>query len=73
LSERSEPERYTGAEIAGAVLFTLLFPLIGLIAALILLNRESNPTKRSSLRSWAWVSGGLMVLDILVLVVLAGV
>ena len=68
-----EPERYTGGEIAGAVLGTLFFPPIGLVAALVLLNRESNPAKRSSLRSWAWVSGGLMVLDILVVVVLAGV
>ena len=73
MSAQSEPERYTGAEIAGAVVLTLLFPLIGLIAALVLLNGESNPAKRSSLRSWAWVSGGLMVLDVVVLVVLASV
>jgi hypothetical protein len=68
----SESDRYTGGEIAGAVLATLFFPLIGLIAALMLLNGESNPAKRSSLRSWAWVSGGLMVLDVLVVAVLAG-
>jgi hypothetical protein len=72
LSGRPEPERYTGAEIAGAVLATLFFPLIGLVAALILLNGQSNPAKRKSLRSWAWVSAGLMVLDALVVAVLAG-
>jgi hypothetical protein len=73
LSGQPEPERYTGAEIAGAVVLTLIFPLIGLIAAFILLNGESNLAKRSSLRSWAWVSGGLMVLDVVVLVLLASV
>jgi hypothetical protein len=72
LSGRPEPERYTGAEIAGAVLATLFFPLIGLVAALILLNGQSNPAKRKSLRSWAWVSAGLMVLDALVVAVLVG-
>lgn len=72
MSGRPEPERYTGAEIAGAVLATLFFPLIGLVAALILLNGQSNPAKRKSLRAWAWVSAGLMVLDALVVVALAG-
>jgi hypothetical protein len=72
LSGRPEPERYTGTEIAGAVLATLFFPLIGLVAALVLLKGQSNPVKRSSLRSWAWVSAGLMVLDALVVAVLAG-
>jgi hypothetical protein len=72
LSGRPEPDRYTGAEIAGAVLATLFFPLIGLVAALVLLNGQSNPAKRKSLRSWAWVSAGLMVLDVLFVVAAAG-
>jgi hypothetical protein len=72
LSGTPEPERYTGTEIAGAVLATLFFPLIGLVAALMLLNGQTNPAKRKSLRSWAWVSAGLMVLDALVVAALAG-
>jgi hypothetical protein len=72
LSGRPEAERYTGAEISGAVLATLFFPLIGLVAALMLLKGQSNPAKRKSLRSWAWVSAGLMVLDALVVAGLAG-
>ncbi len=72
MSGRPEPDRYTGAEIAGAVLATLFFPLIGLVAAVVLLNGQSNPAKRKSLRSWAWVSAGLMVLDALVVAVVAG-
>ena len=73
MSAQPAPQRYTGAEIATGVLLTLFFPPSGLIAALVLLNGESNPEKRSALRSTAWVSGGLMVLDVLVLIVLAGV
>jgi hypothetical protein len=72
VSGQPEPERYTGAEIAGAVLATLFFPLIGLVAALMLLKGQSNRAKRKSLRSWAWVSAGLMVLDALVVAALAG-
>ena len=72
MSGPPDPERYTGAEIAGAVVATLFFPLIGLVAALVLLNGQSNPAKRKSLRSWAWVSAGLMVLDVLFVVAAAG-
>jgi hypothetical protein len=53
--------RYNGAAVAGAVLATLFFPLIALIAALILLGNEQSPQRRSQLRAWAWASGGLMV------------
>ena len=73
MSGQPEPDRYTGAEVAGAVVATLFFPLIGLVAALVLRRDESNPAKRSALRSWAWLSAGLMVLDILVVAGLAGV
>ena len=61
---------YNGSAVAGAVLATIFFPLIALIAALILLGNESNPRKRSQLRTWAWWSGGLMALGV-VLVILA--
>ena len=61
---------YTGAAVAGAVLATLFFPFIALIAALLLQGNQSDPRKKSQLRTWAWASGGLMLLDLL-LVVLA--
>jgi amino acid transporter len=61
---------YNGAAVAGAVLATLFFPLIALIAALLLLGNERNPQRRSQLRTWAWASGGLVALGA-VLVVLA--
>jgi pheromone shutdown protein TraB len=61
---------YTGPAVAGAVLATLFFPLIALIAALLLMGNETNPRKRSQLRIWAWWSGGLMALGV-VLAVLA--
>ena len=52
---------YTGAAVAGAVLATLFFPFISLIAALLLQGGETDPVKRSQLRTWAWVSGGWLL------------
>jgi hypothetical protein len=64
---------YTGAAVAGAVLATLFFPFIALIVALLLQGGESNPRKRSQLRTWAWISGGWLALGALVVVLLVGV
>jgi hypothetical protein len=64
---------YTGASVAGAVLATLFFPFISLIAALLLLGAQTDQRKRSQLRTWAWVSGGWLVFGGVVLVVLASV
>ena len=61
---------YDGAAVAGAVLMTLFFPFVALIAALLLQGGQRDPRKKSQLRTWAWVSGGWLVLD-LVLVLLA--
>ena len=70
----SPPEQagtgYDGAAVAGAVLATLFFPFIALIAALLLQGGQPDPRKKSQLRTWAWASGGLLVLDF-VLVLLA--
>jgi hypothetical protein len=64
---------YNGTAVAGAVLATLFFPLIALIAALILLGNERNPQRRSQLRTWAWVSGGFMALGVVLFALLASV
>jgi hypothetical protein len=48
------------------VLATLLFAPGALIAALILLGNESSPERRSQLRTWAWVSGALIVVGALI-------
>jgi len=68
-SEEAGPG-YEGAPVAGAVLATVFFPFISLIAALLLQGGESNPRKRAQLRTWAWVSGGWMAFG-LVIVLLA--
>jgi hypothetical protein len=65
-----ESDGYPGAAVAGAVLATLFFPFIALIAALILQGGQTDPRKRSQLRTWAWASGGWMLVGVL-LVVLA--
>jgi hypothetical protein len=62
---------YTGAAVAGAALGTVFFPFISLIAALLLLGGQTDPQKRSQLRTWAWISGGWLVLGVVVSVLLA--
>lgn len=64
---------YNGPAVAGAVLATLFFPLIALIAALLLMGNESNPQKRSQLRTWAWASGAFMALGVVLFALLASV
>jgi len=64
---------YNGAAVAGAVLATVFFPLIALIAALILQGNESDPRKKAQLRTWAWASVGWLIFGTVVLIVLASV
>jgi hypothetical protein len=61
---------YPGAAVAGAVVATLFFPFIALIAALLLQGGESDPQKKAQLRTWAWISGGWLVLGFVVTVLL---
>jgi hypothetical protein len=61
---------YDGAAVAGAVLATIFFPFIALIAALLLQGGQTDPRKKSQLRTWAWASSGWMAFGV-VLVVLA--
>lgn len=61
-------EGYSGPTIAAAVLMTLFFPLISLIAALFLLGRERSPEKRSSLRAWAIATAVWFVVWILIVI-----
>ncbi|HKD95450.1 MAG TPA: hypothetical protein VKB43_12150 [Gaiellaceae bacterium] len=61
---------YTGPTIAGAVLASLFFPLFALIAALILVGNERSPQRRAQLRTWAWVSVGWILLQVIVAIVL---
>jgi hypothetical protein len=68
-----EAKPYDGTAVAGAVLATLFFPLIALIAALILMGNERSPARRSQLRTWAWASGGLMAFGVVLFAVLASV
>ena len=66
-------EGYTGAAVAGAVLATLFFPFISLIVALLLQGGRTDPRKRSQLRTWAWASGGLLLLGVLLLMLAVGI
>ena len=64
---------YAGPAVAGAVLATLFFPFIALIAALLLQGGQADPRKRSQLRTWAWVSGGWLAFGTLLAVLLVSV
>ena len=62
---------YAGAAVAGAVLATLFFPFVALIAALLLQGGQTDPQKSSQLRTWAWASGGWLVFGAVVTMLLA--
>lgn len=62
---------YTGAPVAGAALATLAFPFLSLIGALMLQGSQTDARKKAQLRTWAWASGGWMVLWLIVVVALA--
>jgi hypothetical protein len=64
---------YDGAAVAGAVLGTLFFPLIALIAALLLQGNERIPQRKAQLRTWAWASGGWMLFQAVIILVLSSV
>jgi hypothetical protein len=68
----TESERgYTGGAVVGAVLATIFFPFIALIVALVLQGGQSDPRKKEQLRTWAWLSGGLLLLGVVLVVILA--
>jgi len=62
---------YTGAPVVGAVLATVFFPFIALIAALLLQGSESDPLKKAQLRTWAWISAGWLAFGFVVGMLLA--
>jgi hypothetical protein len=50
----------------GATLLTIFAPFIALIAALLMLGSERGPVKRAFLRTWAWISTGVLALGIFI-------
>ncbi len=60
---------YDGAAVLGGALTTFFFPLVALIVALVLHGGQPNPVKRGQLRTWAWVSGGWLLLHVILVVV----
>ena len=64
---------YSGAAVVAAVLGTLFFPFIALIAALLLQGGQPDPRKKAQLRTWAWASGSWMALGAVLTVVLSSV
>jgi hypothetical protein len=70
VSEAVEEGPYPGAAVLVAALATFFFPLISLIAALIMLSGEQAARRRAQLRTWAWLSGGWLALQLVVFLTL---
>ena len=51
-------DSYPGSAVLAAAIATFFFPVISLIAALLLLSAEQRPVRGASLPTWAWVSAG---------------
>ncbi len=47
----------------------MFFPLISLIAALLLMGRQTNPLRREVLRRWAILSGGIIAVELVIVLV----
>ena len=63
-------EAYPGAVVLGGAIATFFFPVISLIAALMLMGGEQNPRKRGQLKTWAWASFAFLALQALLFVTL---
>jgi hypothetical protein len=68
----SEEERggFGSSMTAGAILATIFAPFASLVVALIWHGSERNEARRAFLRTWAQVSGGLVVLYLVLALVL---
>ena len=65
ISGREQGSGYDGAAVLGGVLATVFFPLIALIAALLLHGGQPDPVKQKPLRTWAWISGGWIAVQVI--------
>jgi len=54
-------EPYPSGVVAAGVVASIFMPVISLIVALILGTNENNPTRKGQLKSWAILSGALML------------
>jgi hypothetical protein len=62
---RDEDEGYPGPVVLGGAIATFFFPVISLIAALMLMGGERNPQRRGQLKTWAWASFAFLALQAL--------
>ncbi len=50
----------------GATLLTIFMPFIAVVAALVMLGNERSPIRRAFLRTWAWISAGVLALGLVI-------
>lgn len=71
---RTPDDEYPTAAVLGAATATFFFPVISLIAALMLMSGQGSERKRGQLRTWAWASTAWVLLQlVLFALLLAGV
>ena len=70
ISDCPQSSGYDGAAVLGGVLGTIFFPLISLIAALLLHGGQPDPVKQKQLRTWAWVSAGWIAVQVIAVVLI---
>jgi hypothetical protein len=63
---QAPPTDYPSSQKTAAVLMTLVAPFLSIIAALVMMGSEQNPVRRASLKSWAWLSGSLLVIGFVI-------
>ena len=66
-------EEYPAPAVLGAAIATFFFPIISLIAALMLMSGQQNERKRGQLKVWAWASVAWILIQILIGVLLIAV
>jgi hypothetical protein len=56
---------------AGAVVGTIFAPFVSVVVAMVMLGSETNPVRRSFLKTWAAISGALLVLWFVIVLAVA--
>jgi hypothetical protein len=67
---RTPEDEYPTPAVLGAAIATFFFPVISLIAALMLMSGQRSEPKRGQLRTWAWASAAWLLLQLVLFVFL---
>jgi hypothetical protein len=69
VGEPAPQDEYPNSAVLGATLGTLFFPVVSLIAALVLMGRQSSERRSAQLRTWAFASAGWIAVQLVILLI----